>query len=148
MKELRFSVTGVPVSQGSKNYHHAKGRSWATESAGDKLKAWRSDIRDAAEKALAAGDFTEFYRGPIAMTLAFTFERPKTHYRTGKFSDELRKEAPRHHISKPDADKLDRAVLDALSKLVYKDDSQVSFKTTSKSYGTIPGVEIRIWKHL
>lgn len=55
--------------------------------------------------------------GMACVSLAFWFKRPKGHYRTGKFSQQLRADAPTtYHAQKPDADNLAKAVLDVLTE--------------------------------
>jgi len=57
--------------------------------------------------------------------VVYHFMRPKKHYRTGKHAGELRSDAPPYYKKNPDQDKLDRAVFDALTGFVYRDDCQV-----------------------
>ncbi len=51
----------------------------------------------------------------LKLTATFWFPRPKSHYRTGRFSDQLKPDAPTDHIQAPDWDKLLRLVSDALT---------------------------------
>ena len=78
------------------------------------------------------------------VTLTFRMPRPKSHYWTGRRAHELRPDAPTWHTSRPDVDKLTRAVLDALSGVWWVDDSQVAMVTASKAYSDdgAPGVHI------
>lgn len=70
------------------------------------------------------------------MELYFTLERPP--------SVSVRKRP--YPITKPDADKLARAVWDALKGIIYADDSQVVRLTLAKDYGDAPGVIIQVWE--
>lgn len=70
-------------------------------------------------------------RLPVEIGITFVFVRPKSHY-TSK--GELRAGAPTHP-GKPDIDKLCRAVLDALTGILYHDDAQVVSLNASKRYG-------------
>ena len=45
---------------------------------------------------------------------------------------------------KPDLDNLDKAVMDALNKVAYKDDSQIVAKVSKKHYAEVPHVTIII----
>lgn len=45
---------------------------------------------------------------------------------------------------KPDLDNLDKAVMDALNKVAYKDDSQIVAKVSKKHYAEIPSVTVVI----
>jgi len=107
------------------------------------VKAWRQSIKIAVfnegvkpENAMC---------GPISVNLGFIFERPKTHYRTGKYAHLLKKDIPQAHTKKPDADNLAKAVLDVLTELKFwVDDSQVTHLTITKQYGDKSGCQISI----
>lgn len=60
---------------------------------------------------------------PLRVDMVFAFKRPKSHYRTGKFSNLLKKSAPEFHIQKPDKSNLEKLVEDAFNKFFWKDDS-------------------------
>lgn len=80
------------------------------------------------------GRRTVLLAGPIELKLIFYMARPKGHFRTGKHAGELRESAPEHPTSKPDLTKLTRAVEDALTGIIWKDDSQVVQQDTKKVY--------------
>lgn len=81
---------------------------------------------------------------PLSARFSFIISRPKCHYRTGKNAHILKDDAPLHPTSKPDVLKLTRAVEDALTKIIYVDDSQIVTEHISKRYGSAPGVNIEI----
>lgn len=62
---------------------------------------------------------------PIKCTLFFYSSRPKSHYRTGKFSGQLKPNAPKYNICKKDVDNMAKFVLDALNNKLYVDDAQI-----------------------
>ena len=114
---------------------------------------WKHDVRAAA--IVARGDSWPLIRADVAahVYLDFRFERPKSHFGTGRNSDKLKPRAPRHHTQKPDKDNLEKAVLDALGQfdgmppLIWCDDCQVVDGRTSKRWanpGEEPGVSIGI----
>ena len=75
------------------------------------------------------------YENAIRVDLDFYFQRPKSHYRTGKFSHLLRDDAPKYHIKKPDKDNLEKAVTDAMTDAgLIKDDCIIVGGETWKSY--------------
>lgn len=74
--------------------------------------------------------------GPLDLHVAFFFPRPQSHYRTGKNAHELKPSAPSWHTSKPDADKLLRAIGDSLTGVVARDDSQFAHVEAFKYYGS------------
>ena len=75
--------------------------------------------------------------GPCGLIVKFHMPRPRHHYRSGKFADQLRPVAPREHQVKPDLDKLVRSVCDALvSACAIIDDSQISYLRAAKVWTT------------
>lgn len=134
-----FEVAGEPRPQGSKQAYVVKGRAIVTERGRATLGPWRAQIA-----ATAAGLLEEPLTGPLAVCLAFTFTRPKSHYRTGRHAAELRDDAPRAHSTRPDVDKLARAVLDALTGIAFRDDGQVSELSATKRFSDRAGVTVTI----
>lgn len=134
---IRFTVLGTPVTQGSKrafvNQH--TGRAVIVESAKGH-KSWREAVRseaqDQAERVLPNGPMS----GPVKVYLTFGLQRPAS--------------APKRKRTWPigarsgDVDKLARSILDALTGVLFADDSQVLKLTVEKDYGT-PGVEVRVY---
>ena len=72
--------------------------------------------------------------GALQMILVFYFPRPKSHFRTGKYSHLLKDSSPINHIKTPDSDNLGILVMDALDKKFYKDDSQICQLQIEKLY--------------
>jgi Holliday junction resolvase RusA-like endonuclease len=96
-------------------------------------EAWKSDIAIAARRCYP--DRSPL-TGPLMLDIEFAMPRPKSHFRSGKRSDELRDDAPRWHSQKPDCDNLAKAVMDALTQLggFWIDDSQACVVRISKRY--------------
>ena len=104
-------------------------------------EGWKAEIALAARPHLPAKPIY----GPIGLTVAFRFSRPRSHYGTGKNAARLKASAPRHHTSKPDLDNLIKAVKDCLTTIgMWRDDSQVIHEISSKEYAVPPGVSISI----
>ena len=86
--------------------------------------------------------------GAVWLYLKFIFERPLSHYGTGKNSAILKESAPDFHASKPDIDNLGKFVMDALNGIFFKDDAQVLYFEASKRYveskDDLPRTEITI----
>jgi hypothetical protein len=70
----------------------------------------------------------------VCLHVAFRFSRPKSHFGTGKNAKAIKASAPSNHVSRPDIDKLLRAVLDGLTGVAYQDDSFVYKVSAEKSY--------------
>jgi len=134
MASISFDVRGIrPASQGSKR--HVGGGRMVEQSP--YLKAWREAVRQEAlstEESMALG--------PVTLELAFRFFRPKGHFNS---KGELKPNAPMRMITTPDLDKLQRSTLDALTGVLFKDDSQVCRILAMKCYcleGELEGCEI------
>lgn len=127
-----FFVEGRPVPQGSKQaiIIWSGGRKGLGEpravlvedkSSRVKLKAWRAAIAKVAVVAYTGPIVTE----AVDVSLSFRLARPKT----------VTRPLP---IVAPDVDKMERAVLDALTGSLIKDDAQVVDGYRRKRY-TLPG---------
>lgn len=131
---LKFWVPGEPIPQGSKKAVPVKSHGvWARDRRSGRpivsmmddnprLKPWREMVE---RRARAAWGGRPISIGPMIVVATFYFDRPKYHYRTGRFAAELRPDAPMFHLVKPDVDKLVRAIADALTGVVYSDDAQI-----------------------
>jgi Holliday junction resolvase RusA-like endonuclease len=75
----------------------------------------------------------QLFSGAIDFSCHFWLPRPKHHYGKGGF---LLPSAPYYHIIKPDTLKLARAVEDALTGVVWTDDSIIVREHLSKDYAT------------
>ena len=129
---IDLTVEGVPVPQGSFR-HVGNGR---IISANPKLNTWRQTIAT----QIATQTHHRLIEAPIRLQLIFTLPRPKS-------VSISRRATP---TTKPDLDKLTRAVMDAISLERYcqviKDDSLVTDLHAAKRYAdhTPPGVTILI----
>ena len=102
-------------------------------------EGWKSAIALAVLDAKLAGLPLE---GPLHVSLKCFFPRPKSH----STKRGLRPEAPVFHTSKPDADNVLKAALDALTHIgLWHDDSQVCSVRVLKSYdATVPGTWLEV----
>lgn len=82
--------------------------------------------------------------GALRVDCSFYFERPKSHYRTGKYSHILKESAPIMHTIKPDRDNLDKIVLDALKGVFWIDDCQICLGEIRKFYSVNPRTVLKI----
>ena len=76
---------------------------------------------------------------PIKAELKFYEKRPKSHYRTGKYSNILKKGISEYNTSKRDIDNFVKFVLDSLNKKMYIDDSQIFEIICGKYYSDSEG---------
>lgn len=137
MREIKFTVLGTPQPQGSMRQFPIPGRQMVITSDNKELKSWRKDVRVYAWEAMQKAGLVTAPRN-IAITLEanFYFLKPKS--------------TPAHVTSKttkPDFDKLTRALADALTSVVYEDDSQVTRATVGKFFGSPERAEVRVEVH-
>lgn len=125
-------VPGSPVPQGSAKAFSVAGRARVTHSNGKTLNPWRADIHAAVRAVI--GDEIDIPEGPVRLTLEFRMPRRKA---------EPKRVTP-PHTRKPDLDKLQRAVIDALIGLAYADDSQVTGINAYK-YTAYVGQQPGVW---
>ena len=123
---ISFHVRGTAVPQGSLRAHMAGGRPILHYTNQEPLAVWRSAI---AEAALAV--CPEPLTGPVIVMCEIAVARPAGHY--GK-RGVLPRFADAWPDRRPDIDKLSRAVLDALTMVVYRDDGQVVMLDVTKRY--------------
>ena len=133
MKTIEFPVYGQPQPAGSKKgfYNQRLGRVQIVDDA-KKSRPWKAIVTDAA---VAAMEDAPLLDGPLALELVFYVPRPKGHYGTGRNAGIVRASAPEFPAVKPDVLKLARAVEDALSGIVYRDDAQIVTEFLLKRYG-------------
>lgn len=111
--------------------------------ANPKAKEWQREVKQVARKLMGAIPPTDV---ALFAKASFFVTRPKNHFGTGKNSTVLKSSAPQYPTTKPDATKLWRCVEDALTGVVWRDDSQVVAQQVSKFYGPQAGVRIEIFK--
>lgn len=132
---LTVFVPGRPAPQGSKRH---VGNGVMVESS-KAVKPWRQDVRE----AFLTTDGTpraRFDQGvPVLVRLVFVMPRPSGLPKT---------RATPPHTKRPDVDKLERAVLDAIGSAgVWHDDAQVTAVVKRKRYaepGESPGCHIHV----
>lgn len=137
---IRFEVMGTPTPKGSMRAVARFRRAFVIP-GGDsetrkRLVTWDQNVREAVKSAaIAAGYDLEtpaFPDGPVSVILSFRLRRPKGHWNKSGLSPK----APRLPAVKPDLDKLERAILDAMTGIAYGDDAQVCEVIKNKTYAT------------
>lgn len=142
MDSLAFEVEGLPVPQGSLRVYQTPQGPRLTYGRAERLAIWRQMLTLAARQARDEQDRAVLEDGPVLLAVGFTLPRPKVHYSAaGLVKDRFIDLRP---TSTPDVDKLARAVLDALTGVLYRDDSQVVELKASKCYGRQPGARVEV----
>lgn len=141
-----FFVRGRPEPAGSKKAVPLRGQKGARSIVVDANKnaaPWKKQVADVARYEYTGEPLDE----PLCMDLVFTVKRPEGHWlKDGRLSAEgQRRSRP---TSPPDALKLARGVEDALTGVVYRDDSLIVYGSQLKRYQASreepTGVRIRV----
>jgi hypothetical protein len=74
--------------------------------------------------------------GALELRATFVFPRPKSHFGTGRNAGKLKPSAPALVTTRPDLDKLVRAIGDALTGVVFSDDAHLAVVHAEKHYGS------------
>jgi Holliday junction resolvase RusA-like endonuclease len=123
-----FHVDGVPAPQGSKKAFVPRGasRPVVLDDNRGRLREWRALVQAAAVEAVGG---RPPLGGPVMVAVTFWMPRGASVKRA-------------YPSVRPDLDKLERALLDALTIAgVFGDDSQVVEIRSRKAYGT-PGADV------
>ena len=134
---IKFTIYGKPIAL-QRHRSTFKGRMY-DPSAKDKKMLWLQIAKHKPKIPFA---------GQISLTIRFTMPRPKSHYRTGKYSH-LLKENCKHmvyHTFKPDADNLVKMIADVIQgkDRFIVDDSQICILYAEKMYGEKPNTAVII----
>jgi Holliday junction resolvase RusA-like endonuclease len=108
---------------------------------------WRKDVQSAARAIW--GEASPIAGTALAMELTFVMEEPSTHFGQGRNAATRKPSSPAVPIVRPDLLKLGRAVEDALTEVLYDDDSRIVDQRQRKVYvrnGEAEHVEVRIWR--
>lgn len=147
---LSFTVHGKPATAGSKRayvYTPAGGGKprAAIAPANDRQKPFMAAVSAEAAEAMRKAEW-ELVRGPIKLRVIIELTRPQSHFGSGKNAFTVKASAPEFPTSKPDSLKVCRAVEDAMSGIVYKDDSQIVAHEISKVYGAANETWVTVWE--
>lgn len=133
MSATGFFVPGPAVPQGATTSFMPKGgkRPITKYTNQSRLAAWRADVREAAERA-----GVQKFDHEVVLSITVYVRRPKTHFGTGSNNWKLKDSAPAFPTSRNsgDADKLARAIMDALAGIAYDDDAQVADLLVAKRW--------------
>jgi Holliday junction resolvase RusA-like endonuclease len=130
---ITFSLPGNPVPQPRPRITVRGKHGHAYVPPDHPIHAYRQAVAVAARAAGAS-----VHEDPVSVVMDFVFSRPKSHMRKSG----LAADAPR--LPRPDIDNLEKAVLDALNGVAWKDDTQVARVVKEKTYGTEGRTTVRI----
>jgi len=156
MNWFRITVNGHPEPAGSKKsmliYKGANRKPVmkngkfviATVDANPDAAPWKKHVAAIVKKQFREEPWT----GPLRVRFTFYLRRPKGHFADPETRLRLNKKGREnpHPIVRPDVLKLSRGVEDALTGIVWVDDSQIVDENLTKAYDEIEGVEIEVCK--
>lgn len=125
---VAFRVSGIPAPQGSHKAFVVKGRAIVVDDS-KATKPWRTAVSAAARKAMEGRAPID---APVHVVVVFHVERP---------ASVSVKKRPLPSV-RPDLEKYARSTMDALTKIVFADDSLVTDLHVSKRYSVEPGASI------
>lgn len=129
MNETFFTVPGVAVPKGSRTIY--RGRS--VESS-KRWPEWKKVVQVFALEERNKRGLRDRYSGPVTLTVTFLLPKPQ-------------RPPNERHVTRPDLDKLVRGICDALTGILWVDDSQVGVIMAVKRYAEpneVPSVLIRV----
>ena len=134
---IEFTIYGKPIAL--KRHRSTRSGRMYDPSAKDKKKIWVKIAK--YNRSLPLTD-------EIMIHLLFVMERPKSHYRTGKFKHLLKDDIPEYHSYTPDLDNLVKMICDVIQgkDRFILDDSQICRIQAEKIYGEKPRTEVIIEK--
>lgn len=138
---VAFTAYGIAQPAGSKTVGFAKSGQHFVRDSAKGSAGWKKTVAQVAGAEMIG---RELLAGPLLLEVTFWMPRPKGHYGTGRNAERLKDSAPRYPIVKPDTTKLLRALEDALTGIVWRDDAQIVTQIVQKSYGTPARAEVRV----
>ena len=136
MQKLMFEIPGSPIGQGRPKFSTINGHAVAYDP--EKSRNYKAYVKLLATQAMKEQGF-EMIEGPCSLDILAFFEVPKS--KSKKFKERAL-EGLERPTKKPDADNIVKAILDALNKLAYKDDSSIVYLSVGKYYSDVPRVEV------
>jgi len=136
MNEISFVIYGDPKAQ-KRHRTYTRGKGGRLLPFARQVDPSKTDKADMLAQMLQHKP-SEPWTGPVQIVVAWVLGRPKSHYRTGKYADELRDNAPICCDKKPDVDNYLKALLDCMSGVFFLDDCQIAGVVATKTYSDLP----------
>lgn len=126
-ESVSFFVPGIPRPQGSMKPMRSASTGEVIAVPSQNLAPWRTSVGWYARQAMSGAPPSS---AALSVEATFRLQAPK-------------KRRPYPSV-RPDADKLTRAILDAMTGIVFVDDCQVVDLVVCKRYAAEPGVQILV----
>lgn len=137
---VSFTVFGLSAPAGSKTSGVSKAGVRFVRDSNPRSAQWKTDVAQAAGKFMGEMPPLE---GPLVLELDFYRPRPKSHFKADGYTLSATGRRMLYPTGRPDSTKLTRAVEDAMTGIVYRDDSQIVHQIISKRFGT-SRVEVKV----
>ena len=137
MPSVAFTVYGVAQPAGSKTAGKSKSGKLFVRDSAKGSAPWKRQVAQAAGEAMNGSGLLD---GALELSVIFTVVRPKGHFGARG----LRPSAPEHPTVRPDVTKLLRAVEDACTGIVWRDDAQVVAQHAYKQYGETACADVKV----
>jgi Holliday junction resolvase RusA-like endonuclease len=132
--------TKIPVTDAT-----GKIKTFVRDQSGDAGKHWRSAVAQAGNEAMNGRDLLD---GACYVEITLIRKRGPGHYGQGRNRGRVLPSAPKYPAVMPDVTKLVRSTEDALTGILWRDDSRNVGMAVEKVYaepGEPEGAEIRVW---
>lgn len=135
---LEFTIYGSAQPGGSKRAFKAKNsdRIIVTDD-NPKARDWKNDVKIVAAELMKG---RALFDTPLQLEVTFYMVRPKGHYG----AHGVKRSAPKVPTVRPDVTKLLRPLEDALTGIIWRDDSQIVDQIARKRYGDPARVEVKV----
>ena len=137
-RKIEFFVPGAPVGKGRPRA--ARRGAGVVMFTPEKTAGYEALVAAAASNAMRAEAIPPL-TGPLAAMLEMQFPVPASWSKAHKAAALAGAESP---TSKPDADNVAKAILDACNGVVFRDDAQVVVLIATKAFSEEPGVRVVI----
>ena len=140
MRKIEFFVPGAPVGKGRPRA--ARRGAGVVMFTPGKTADYEALVAATAAAALACDALAhQLLDGPLEAVLEMRFPAPAS-WSKAKRARALA--GAEWHTSKPDADNVAKAILDACNGVVFRDDAQVVVLVATKAFSDEPGVRVVI----
>ena len=139
-RKIKFFVPGAPVGKGRPRA--ARRGAGVVMFTPEKTAGYEALVAATAAAALAGNALAyQLLDGPLEAVLEMRFPVPAS-WSKAKRARALA--GAEWHTSKPDADNVAKAILDACNGVVFRDDAQVVILIATKAFSEEPGVRVEI----
>ncbi len=122
---ITFVIEGEPISK-ARHRSTRQGRMYSAQTKIEAATKWQMQQQ--------LPDEFKILDGPLSCRVAAHFQRPKSHWGTGRNAGVLKKSAPEFCLNSKDVDNVGKIFLDCMSGLIYKDDRQITELRCTKTW--------------